>query len=105
MKETYAQWLTLYDKLLKRHDEYSMLLDSGARDDHTSWFVEANEQFVAIKCLVQEWFCNDSAMKGPVLNQRATSVVGSHRSRSSMASITSARLKEDQKRAELETRC
>ena len=124
MNHLYSHWLTLFEDFEYCHEEYTSLLNESAKqDDNVNWYKPRNLYILMFKAEVETWF---RAVSSPMVKTeqmpeaslprvdslvppRADDVVSgtslpSHKSGASRSSITSARIKEEQKQAELRVR-
>ena len=112
VRREYSLWLNKYDEFLNANDDYSLQLSETGRARYTKEFFDVkNISLRKFKQTVERWFSdaasNDNASQWSAHTTSLKSL-RSHRSSSSIssqrASIASAKLKEEQRRAELNAR-
>ena len=103
----YSHWMTLYEQFMDSDEEYIHLLSAEmTKEDRSSWFDEQYEQFEHFKGKIQSWISNSGSATSVKQEDVKSHHSGSQRSGSSRtpsmrSTLSSARLKEEQKRAEL----
>ena len=106
----YADWLSLYAALFKEHDELCNLLSSQELDIHKQLFSDKDIYLRSFKARVEEWFATHESRANDTEDRKSTRSSHSsktHRSQSSTSrysrtsSLLSAKIKEQQRKAEL----
>ena len=103
-------WLSLYAALFKEHDELCYLLSSQQLDIHKQLFSDKDIYLRSVKARVEEWFATHESRANDTEDRKSTRSSHSsktHRSQSSTSrysrtsSLLSAKIKEQQRKAEL----
>jgi hypothetical protein len=103
MKKHYAAWIALYDEFLQVDEEHRLLLtEDETRLYDSGWFKTRQDMFQIFKDHVHGWFL--AQQRSDSVSVRSRKSRGSTSSTSSKRSILSARILEEQKRAELAIR-
>ena len=100
VKPTYSKWLSEYEELLNIHDQYQRLTENPTEkqlDD--ARFQERHDKFISTKQSAEQWFSVNSQL--PARSVRSNRSYRSGSSRSSSSQLSMAKLKEEQRKAEL----
>ncbi|VDI41133.1 Hypothetical predicted protein [Mytilus galloprovincialis] len=109
VKQVYTTWVSLYEQLLVSHEQFQKLLEvDHDRELDDAWFQERNKNFIILNDNVQQWFISNQVPKIVVTTAQEDSMSrisrGSRRSRTSSSAssqLSTAKLKEEQRKAEL----
>jgi len=100
----YKQWISVYDQLLAIHEQYQQLVDDEyEKQVDDVWFQDLNSKFVTLNENIQKWFTLNQTPPAEYDNKSGISRT-SRRSRGSStvsSQLSTARLKEEQRKAEL----
>ncbi|CAG2235127.1 unnamed protein product [Mytilus edulis] len=109
VKQVYTTWVSLYEQLLVSHEQFQKLLEvDHDRELDDARFQERNKNFIILNDNVQQWFISNQVPKIVVTTAQEDSMSrisrGSRRSRTSSSAssqLSTAKLKEEQRKAEL----
>ncbi|VDI00949.1 Hypothetical predicted protein [Mytilus galloprovincialis] len=109
VKQVYTTWVSLYEQLLVSHEQFQKLLEvDHDRELDDAWFQERNKNFIILNDNVQQWFISNQVPKIVVTTAQEDSMSrisrGSRPSRTSSSAysqLSTAKLKEEQRKAEL----
>ena len=100
----YKQWISLYEQLLAIHEQYHQLVDNEyEKQVDNVWFQDLNSKFVTLNENIQKWFTLNQTPPEEYDNKSGISRTSRRpRGSSSVSSqLLTARLKEEQRKAEL----
>ena len=117
IKLLYKKWIADYDKTLEAHDHYQkLILVEEEKSIDSAWFKEKMNKFLQLNKMVQQYFAlhqtanpvvkqehDDSKSRVSHNSGRSQDSRRSYRS-STASNLSAARLKEEQRKAELLTR-